>query len=641
MTVDIEHLLYFFDKELNKFAGNDFAYYELYFESLLCSYPNQRDIWAAYLDATQYCDRQLSKNEIFKRACKNCRKVAAFKIQYLRSQELIDVPEKEYRDTIKNCLEDVNGETEDEYTIYKELLEYLTRHIEIDNREERIEKLRDEYLNAIRLFEGIDFSHNLAEEEYSMNFRIQWAEVETYKLKNKELAKELMEICVRSANAGTFYWLTYIKFMRHFDDTELIRSLCNRGVQYCPEYAEIAKAWVEWEKKFGDIKTILKCEAKIRGREKKERNKRVEERFEEYKALHNSSRKHVEPSEQEPVKKPPPTERHTLYVKGVPQGIKDEDLKGFFPGIDVVSVRIVCSASGVSKGYAYVDIKTPDMLKEALKFDGNELKGSKLSVKVSDPPAKRCDAKTIYVTKLSIEVEKSTLEEVFGKYGKIKEIRLHARGTPANQRRFAYIEYETENEAGRALEMNNTALKGRIIGVQPSISDKQKRQNLRSTVCVTNIDYSAKENEILNHFTSKFGKDSIRKWNFPLNRYSEFGGFGYIEFASDSYAEKAINMENKTIKGRRVSITMSTKPVPEKKEQSELPGKRKEPEKAFRREPKEPGATRRRKVLDIGGIGSMVKQDSKSEESDAGKEPSGGWTNKDFSEMGIKSKAPH
>ena len=107
-------------------------------------------------------------------------------------------------------------------------------------------------------------SQSIDSKDVADGLLLHWAEVETYKLKNKEKVVELMETFLSENGDASSSWLNYIKFMRFFDDAKIIRTLCKRGLEYCIEFEVLANAWLEWEKKFGTIESIIECEAKIK-----------------------------------------------------------------------------------------------------------------------------------------------------------------------------------------------------------------------------------------------------------------------------------------------------------------------------------------------------------------------------------------
>ena len=143
-----------------------------------------------------------------------------------------------------------------------------------------------------------------------------------------------MEIYIRNNEPSSFSWLTYIKFIRYFNDTKFIRTLCKRGLEYCDDYKTIGNSWLEWEKKFGTIETIIDCENKIKKKMVKMLSEKIPEEEiipEEEKATPTPYAK-FKPT-QESIKPPPLSARHTLFVKGIPEDTLEDELYQLFSSV--------------------------------------------------------------------------------------------------------------------------------------------------------------------------------------------------------------------------------------------------------------------------------------------------------------------
>ncbi len=85
------------------------------------------------------------------------------------------------------------------------------------------------------------------------------------------------------------------------------------------------------------------------------------------------------------------------------------------------------------------------------------------------------DPKTIYVSKLPTTITSPTLRILFAPFGQIKDVRLVKRPTTA----FAYVEYETSEDAIKSLEMDGKKLEEKSINVRisnPSVSKGPKEK---------------------------------------------------------------------------------------------------------------------------------------------------------------------
>ena len=176
--------------------------------------------------------------------------------------------------------------------------------------------------------------------------------METYKLKNKEEVKKLMETYLAENAADAGAWLNYIKFIRFFEDAKLIRTLCKRGLEYSDDFETLAGAWLEWEKKFGSIDTVFNCMTKIQ----KKRGKALEQHEAMQDVLpdtDSASLKRPRPSdpagppskrakseEEERKKEPPPLAlRHTLFINNLPEEALEDELGELFKSVQCVLTR--------------------------------------------------------------------------------------------------------------------------------------------------------------------------------------------------------------------------------------------------------------------------------------------------------------
>ena len=88
---------------------------------------------------------------------------------------------------------------------------------------------------------------------YLEKLYLTWAEVEAYKIQDKDKVRDLMESYLK-LNQNThklMSWANYIKLMRAFPDHDkALRGLFKRGLIFVKEgKATLAELWLEWEKK--------------------------------------------------------------------------------------------------------------------------------------------------------------------------------------------------------------------------------------------------------------------------------------------------------------------------------------------------------------------------------------------------------
>ncbi|KAJ3267267.1 Splicing factor [Chytriomyces hyalinus] len=171
-----------------------------------------------------------------------------------------------------------------------------------------------------------------------------------------------------------------------------------------------------------------------------------------------------------------------------------------------------------------------------------------------ETPAETPEKTKIYVSNLDCGVTKPLLREAFGKFGKIKEIRLVMRQSIA----FAYIEFESGRSAEKSLELNNRTLEGfpgRKMTV--AISDKtktKKRVADPKELIVTNFTIGTTKDDLMKLF-DKYGivKDiRILKDQTGVSR-----GVGFVEYEDEASAKQALALNGTELDGKFIAVAPS------------------------------------------------------------------------------------
>jgi len=175
----------------------------------------------------------------------------------------------------------------------------------------------------------------------------------------------------------------------------------------------------------------------------------------------------------------------TVFLSNLDYSISDDDIKDIMRSSGVIlDVRLVKKPNGQSKGYAFVEFEKVNEAVEALKRD-NELLGQR-PMYISKCIDKDSDKKTsvfkygtgleknkLFVRNIDPEVTRKDLAEVFGKFGKLKEIRMVTYRNGHNKG-IAFVDFEDELGAATALiKTDNMKLKNKEI--QVALSDPPKR----------------------------------------------------------------------------------------------------------------------------------------------------------------------
>jgi len=190
----------------------------------------------------------------------------------------------------------------------------------------------------------------------------------------------------------------------------------------------------------------------------------------------------------------------TLFVKNLNFDTTEETLKQIFS--DVGEVRVVTIAKKkntkkkdktdkdlLSMGYGFIEYKTADAAKEALKkLQNTEVDGHQLLLKISNRKSINADTKgtkrktqekvddkmstKILVKNMPFEATSKDLRELFSAYGQVKKVRVPKKFDGSN-RGFAFIDFLTKQEAKTAMEtLFNTHLFGRRLILQWAKEDE-------------------------------------------------------------------------------------------------------------------------------------------------------------------------
>jgi len=124
-------------------------------------------------------------------------------------------------------------------------------------------------------------------------------------------------------------------------------------------------------------------------------------------------------------------------------------------------------------------------------------------------------SKTIFVGNIPVTMEHKELEKVFKRFGKIESLRFRSasfanpklpRQVSFGQKDFrgerdtmnAYIVFKEQKSANKALVLNGTELKGKIIRVD--LEGNRDKHNIRRSVFIGNLPFEVLEDELRSFF---------------------------------------------------------------------------------------------------------------------------------------------
>ncbi|KAH7136141.1 hypothetical protein B0J11DRAFT_547853 [Dendryphion nanum] len=186
-------------------------------------------------------------------------------------------------------------------------------------------------------------------------------------------------------------------------------------------------------------------------------------------------------------------ESSTLYVTNYPGHIKQEDLRDMFkPFGEILDMRFPSLKFRTTRRFVYVQFSNASEAIAALKLDGTDVEGLALSVKISDPTAKKpkresaADQKReVFLRRLNYKVKKSQIEKEFSKFGNIQYISLplidqgYHKG---NNKGICYIAYESPESASAAVaEMNGKQIWDMQLTAEIAKTRNELNKNIHHT----------------------------------------------------------------------------------------------------------------------------------------------------------------
>ncbi|KAI8922464.1 hypothetical protein DFJ77DRAFT_25877 [Powellomyces hirtus] len=173
-------------------------------------------------------------------------------------------------------------------------------------------------------------------------------------------------------------------------------------------------------------------------------------------------------------------EKNKIYVSNLPVDIKKPALREIFSKYGTtVDIRLVLKNS---IAFAYIEYADEESAQRSLEVDGRNIAGRKISVAISNPQktkVKEADPKELFVSNLAFTTQPEDIEALFKEYGAVKDVRMmHNRD--GQTKGTAFVEFETEDAAKKALALNGTQVDGRVIVV--TVPDPNMRHGFDSSM---------------------------------------------------------------------------------------------------------------------------------------------------------------
>ncbi|KAJ3003743.1 UNVERIFIED_CONTAM: hypothetical protein HDU68_005529 [Siphonaria sp. JEL0065] len=149
----------------------------------------------------------------------------------------------------------------------------------------------------------------------------------------------------------------------------------------------------------------------------------------------------------------------TIFVGNLSWNTTEKTLIQFFEAAGKVNgVRLISGVDGKKKGFGYVEFADSASARKGLEFSGQELDGRVIKTDRSTPIQSKKgpdtqECESLFIGNLSVNATDKSLKELFGKHGKVKEVRIPHYPDSGNPKGyFAYITMDTIESAKAALE---------------------------------------------------------------------------------------------------------------------------------------------------------------------------------------------
>lgn len=521
----------YLDLEINEIK--DPSRIQALFERVVAEIPLYDAFW---MDYCKYVDRQFKTAEttfaVFRRAVRNCPWNGPIWASYIFAAERYEKEDSFISGLVQNAFVAGLASAADLLAVWLGFIEYLVRKCKSDDSEQ-IVQLREAFTRAT---EHLHQSFDIEGDPECILLQY-WAYFEAKKLNNMPKARELWrQIMGQGHGKSAQWWLARIQFERaHANDVTEVRKLFVKSINAVtsldwPEL--IVKQWLQFEREEGDLQTMdnaqLRCDARME-KVKKERESNIvkdldtgkgrkrgktEENHDSVsippkkaKIGHNSASTtksdtgnttETRTNASQPVKPitiPQPIAdpcRHanTVFLSNLDFNISEEDIRSTMSSSGTITdIRLVRDYKQRSKGFCYVEFSSSDEVKEALKRDREPLKGRPMFISPSEPdsalkhPAFKyqstLEKKKLFVKGLASTTTKEDLENLFSKFGILKDVRLATFRTGISKG-IAYVEFEDEVSATMAMnKTDGTTFQDRVLTV--ALSNPPPRYDKKTT----------------------------------------------------------------------------------------------------------------------------------------------------------------
>lgn len=206
----------------------------------------------------------------------------------------------------------------------------------------------------------------------------------------------------------------------------------------------------------------------------------------------------------------------SLFVGGLPSVVTEESIQSGFECFgEVQSIKVAKNKkSQLSKGYAYVYLKTSTTLEEIIK-SRVVIQDREVDVQIASTKSEKKthgsinNQRKIFVGNLPGESTGEDLQELFQKFGEIVRAYIIYDFFSKQSKGYGYVEFKESSSASKALKSSLT-IGGNIISILPYVSKNEKRRSkvLEEPPQSNNLDHEDVQEDEFASLNKDFGKNS-------------------------------------------------------------------------------------------------------------------------------------
>ncbi|XP_036318708.1 squamous cell carcinoma antigen recognized by T-cells 3 [Rhagoletis pomonella] len=458
--------------------------------------------------------------DVNKRALRNCTWSEKLYVKHMLLLEQLGKSREEVQEVLESSMSAGFQTAEQAVAVWMEYLTYLRRHTNYENEEE-CDILRKNFNLAWTIL-GQQWGV-LA--DCNCEILLLWGRLEYGPLRDAKRGRELWTTAMESADNATRsgLWIEFAQLELLGRDLEATRKLYRKAL-HSPALdnpSVIAAAWERFERCNGTTKTLSNCKKEcvdfltqyrtqmnqfksdsvtsVKGNKgtKRKSAASIELPVPDKKTKSQTTEKDMQPSgsgggggsgdwpgskrlesttfkEHENQAIDLAKDHLRIFLSNLDYSLTEEDIRSNLGDLKIVNVTLIRSGNGKSRGFGYAELESELEVEKALALDRISLKGRPLYVSsVLRDKEKRqkfkysddLEPKKLFVKSLPPDTKKEELEQIFGAFGKLQDVRLvhHKSGKFKN---IAYVEFQDETAAGKAvLGTDNLELRGHTISV--------------------------------------------------------------------------------------------------------------------------------------------------------------------------------